>query len=168
MQLDRIRGNCRTGSLRRLFVLFLGAELPLAAQQPCLKKAWDAYKKSDYAAAIQAATECEKFRPDADRQQTDLERKREPLPPCNEPNVPDSDKNRIFAWWAVNDVSAAYWVKGDSAEHLYKQGKNHYRQTATDAYTAATRLTYGRVYDPAWKGFWCPAEKAKDALDHLN
>jgi len=136
------------------------------AEEQCLSDAWAAYNKSDYRAAAQAADRCiNEFHLKAERDQAALTQRREPDPPVGGA-VSDSDKQKIFSRGILNDVAAAYIVKGKSAEAL--DARPHpktadYLATARAAYGEAKKLTYARVWDQ--KGFfWSPAEAAGDRL----
>ena len=138
---------------------------PTAAicQQECLKQAWAAYEKKDYPAAISAADQCiDDFGPKAEKEQAALEAKRTPVPPTGDVSNA-ADKKAIFERWAVNDVSASYFVKGRSAEYLYKRGSSAHKKVAEEAYQGAIKLSYGRVFDPK-RGFWSPSEAASERM----
>jgi hypothetical protein len=143
--------------------LFAFPAFEAGAQQQCLKDAWAAYNSKDYQAAISAADRCiDDFGPKADKEEATLRAKSEPQPPTGKVDGA-ADRNAIFARWAVNDVSAAYFVKGRSAEFLYKSGSKRYKAVAEEAYKGAIGLSYGRVWDPqGW--FWSPKEAAEDRL----
>jgi hypothetical protein len=150
-------------------VLLLAALTPsLRAQQACLKKAWYEYNKKNYSEAITAADDCiDDFGPKATKEQSQLTTQNVKNPPTGAVQS-GADKQQIFERWAVNDVSTAYFVKGRSAEYLYKKQKlPKYKVTAEEAYRGAIKLSYGRCYDPqGW--FWSPAEAAQERLDALK
>jgi len=138
------------------------------AEQPCLHKAWLALNRADYSTAIEAANECiAEFGPKAFREQKSLQASGEKEPPIGSvDNV--ADKKKVFDRWAVNDVATAYFVKGRAAEHLFRSQKaDRFRRSATEAYEAAAKLTFGRCWDPqGW--FWSPSEGATDRLSALR
>jgi hypothetical protein len=138
------------------------------AEQPCLKKAWAAFNQSDHLAAMAAADECiEEFSSRAAKEQSALQSAKEKEPPTGAVDNA-TDKKKIFERWAINDVSTAYFVKGRSAEFLYRQQKKEkMRQVASDAYQAAAKLSFGRCWDPqGW--FWSPSEASSDRLAALR
>lgn len=143
--------------------LFVFLAWQAGAEQPCLKEAWAAYNSQDYPAAINAADQCiAEWGRRADKEEVALRAKPEPQPPTG-PVDGVAERNAIFARWAVNDVSAAYFIKGRSAEFLYKQGSKAQRIVAEKAYQDAASLSYGRVWDPqGW--FWAPKEAAAERL----
>lgn len=138
--------------------------IPGRAEQPCLKTAWANFTKGDYAHAIEAADECiDQFSVRAFRDQSNLQASGEKAPPTGAVDNP-ADRKKIFEHWAVNDIAAAYFVKAQAAEKVFrKQAAVKYKQMAVEAYRAAGKLTYGRCWDPqGW--FWSPAEAAADRL----
>ena len=150
-------------------VIFVGTCVGMAlAEQPCLKSAWAAFEKSDYPSAITAAGECiEDFSGKAIKDQHTLEASSEKTPLVGAVESA-ADRKKIFDRWAVNDVATAYFVRGRSAELLFRKSKNlKYKQLAQRSYEAATQLTYGRCWDPqGW--FWSPAESAADRISALG
>jgi hypothetical protein len=156
----------RTGTLLSIVAICASSAI---AEEQCLSDAWASYNKSDYKAAIQAADRCiADFHLKAERDQAALAQRREPEPPTGA--VGDSDKQKLFSRGVLNDVGAAYFVKGKSAEAL--GAKPHpknvdYGAMARAAYEGAKKLTYARVWDP--KGyFWSPAEAAGDRLADIT
>jgi hypothetical protein len=146
-------------------VLLVVFPVHAAAQQRCLVSAWDAFNKKEYPNAIKAADECiDEFGSRAAREQAELETKKEKPPQTGRvDNGPD--RKQIFERWAVNDVSTAYFIKGRSAEHLSKNKDGaKYKQVASDAFTEAKKLTYGRCFDKDQNVFWSPAEVSGDRL----
>jgi hypothetical protein len=137
------------------------------AEDECLKHAWASFNKAEYQTAIRAADECiEQFSRRADRDEAILEARREPEPPIGA--VGDADKQKIFGRGVLNDVGAAFFVKGRSAEALAKRTKQkEFGKLAKDAYASAAKLKYARVWDPqGW--FWSPSEAAADRLSSLK
>jgi len=149
-----------------MFTILSTIALPVvaSAQQQCLKNAWAAFNKLEYGGAMKAADECiEDFGARAMKEQAALESKHEKAPPTGAVDNA-SDKKQIVERWAINDVSTAYFVKGRSAEYLFKKQKiAKYKQLAEESYKSAMKLTYGRCYDPqGW--FWSPAEASSERL----
>ena len=141
----------------------------LRAEEECLKNAWRAFNRSDYKGAIKFADECiENFGKAADRMQEKLRNDKEPPPPTGP--VSDADKNKIFKRGSLNDVATAYFIKGRSAESLYRKGgsKDHtYKEMAENAYKAACRYKHALTWDPnGW--FWSPCEAATDRLSSMK
>jgi hypothetical protein len=151
-----------------ILLLSVAAAGTARAEQPCLKKAWAALNDSNFGQAIESADECiDQFSPRAFRDQATFEAAHEKQPPTG--TVDSSfDKKKVFDRWAVNDVSTAYFVRGQAAEQLLKRTRRpQNKQLALDSYLAATRLSYGRCWDPeGW--FWSPAEAAADRLLSLK
>jgi hypothetical protein len=141
----------------------------LRAEEECLKNAWRAFNRGDYKGAIKFADECiENFGKVADRMQEKLSNDKESLPPTG--SVSDADKNKIFKRGPLNDVATAYFIKGRSAENLYRKGGSKdpiYKEMAENAYKAACRYKHGRTWDPnGW--FWSPCEAGADRLSSLK
>jgi len=153
-----------------LLASFAAALFPntLAAEQPCLKKAWAAMNQSNHQQALEAAEECiDQFSARALRDETALETVQERAPATG-PVESAFDKKKIFDRGVLNDVAASYFVRGQAAERLLKKTQNkRYKQIAAESYTAAARLKYGRCWDPGGF-FWSPAEAASDRLIALK
>ncbi len=156
--LSRLAGTVVFATVAALFPLSANGE------QPCLRKAWDALNQSKYSEALEAASDCiDQFSARALRDEGALEAAQEKQPPIGA--VDNAfDRKKILERWAVNDVAAAYFVRGQAAEQLLKQRKGRrYLQVARESYAGAARLRYGRCWDPqGW--FWSPAEAASDRL----
>lgn len=75
---------------------------------------------------------------------------------------PWESKEKIFEYWALNDVGTSLYIKGEA---LKKAGKN---KEAKGAYQKlADEYFYAQCWDPkGW--FWKPAEAAQQALDELG
>lgn len=142
----------------------LFATQPARAEEECLKNAWGAYNNADYAKAIGFADQCiDEFGKAADRDEDRLTKEGEAPPPTGAVNP--FEKNKIFQRGLLNDVGTSYFVKGRSAEYLYKQGgprANFYKEVAEAAFKAC-RYRYARTWDPkGW--FWSPCDAAADRL----
>ena len=75
---------------------------------------------------------------------------------------PWESKDKIFSYWALNDVGTALYIQGE----VYKNtGKN---KEALEAYQKLVKeYFYAQCWDPnGW--FWKPAEAAQDAIDNLS
>jgi hypothetical protein len=156
-------------SISPLFILVLAVLSARAlGEQPCLQKAWNAYNHSDYTRTIDFTNECiDQFSARALRDENALETSYEKEPPTG--SVDSSfDRKKIFERWAVNDVSTAYFVRGQAAERLYKQHKkSEYMRLAKESYSAAARLKFGRCWDPqGW--FWSPPDSSAERLAVLK
>lgn len=146
-------------------VIIFAFPVYLNAEENCLKSAWIEFNKSDYRSAIKYADQCvDNFKKNADREEKRLEKIKEPLPLTGE--VSQSEKNKIFNRGLLNDVATAFYVKGRSAEHLYKSGSDEakkFKQMAISAYKMAIFYKYARTWDS--KGFfWAPCDAASDRL----
>jgi hypothetical protein len=151
-----------------LLGLALAVTLPPASdgQQPCLTKAWQDYNAQDYLNALHAAAQCiDDFGKQALREQQSLVDQRIPEPPTG--RVSDREKTVIFARGILNDVGAAQFIKGRSAEYLLKSTKDpKYNTIARTGYEGAIALPYARVFDPG-DFFWSPKQAATDRLADL-
>jgi hypothetical protein len=141
------------------------ASEPSIVEEQCLKKAWDAFNGAKYESAIKFAEQCiDNFGKAADRAQEKLESENEPLPPTGK--VSGAEKDKIFKRGLLNDVATAYFIKGRSAEYLYKTGgpkSTEYKDMAKEAYEATCRYKHARTWDvKGW--FWSPCEAASDRL----
>ncbi|MBI5150039.1 MAG: tetratricopeptide repeat protein [Candidatus Omnitrophica bacterium] len=75
---------------------------------------------------------------------------------------PWESKDKIFEYWALNDVGTSLYIQGEA---LRKAGKN---AEAKQAYQKLVdQYFYAQCWDPkGW--FWKPAEAAQQALDELG
>ena len=134
------------------------------SEEGCLKNAWSAFGKKDYRSAIGYCDTCiKKFGALARDQQAKLEKDNIPVPPAGKVED-EAQKNLIFSRGLLNDVATAYWIKGESAEHLYETSKAmKYKTMSQEAFKGAAELKYGRCWDPkGW--FWSPGDAAKKKL----
>jgi len=133
-------------------------------------EAWRAFERRDYLAAIASAEEViDLYGGVAERQQSEFEQHKEPMPPVGK--VAPWDASKIFPRGLLNDVATSYWIAGQSYEQIDNGCK------AKQAYTEASRLTYARTWDPQWwplRGwspfgwFWSPAEVAQDRISRVQ
>jgi hypothetical protein len=111
------------------------------AEEQCLAEAWKAFASEKYEDAIKHADKCiDDFAKPAEREQEKLSREKEPIPPTGAVN--DAEKEKIFKRGVLNDVAAAYFIKGRSAEYLYRKGgpeASAYKEVAKEAYKATCR-----------------------------
>ena len=144
--------------------LTLGATSQISnAQQPCLTKAWNAFNNQDYSNALNASNEClEHLGAHAQRDQKLRLDQRVPTPPVG--SVTDAEKNAIFARGVLNDVGASLYIRGRSAEYLFRRTKQaKYLEIARSSYNGAVALPYARTWDTkGW--FWSTAEASADRL----
>ncbi len=113
-------------------------------------KAWKANDAKDYASAVGYTGKCiEMFGAKAVEQQKSLE-------------APLTEKEQIFAQWALNDVGTCYFIQGQVLE---KQGKS---KEAIESYKfVAEKLPYAQTWDPkGW--FWKPAGAAAERIKALE
>lgn len=134
-------------------------------QQDCLKKAWDAFNATKYENAIKFADQCiDEFGKAAEREQKRLEDTNTSVPPPGK--VTSAEKSTIMARGPLNDVATAFYIKGRSAEYLYRKGgaaAATYKKTAEETYEATCRFKYARTWDnKGW--FWSPCEAASERL----
>ncbi len=75
---------------------------------------------------------------------------------------PWESKEKIFSFWALNDVGTSLYIKGES---LKRAGKNEEAKLAFK--NLVDNYYYAQCWDPqGW--FWKPAEAAQQALDELG
>jgi hypothetical protein len=158
-------------SLLAATVVLVLRSAPVGAEEACLKSAWGHLKASEYDAAIEAADLCiDNFALEAKRLEAGL-KETPPLAPSN------ANKNKIFKQGILNDVAAAYVVKGKAAEAMALKSKSApekaaFKQTAIEAYEAASGYKHAWVWDPGppeghgW--FWSPSQVASDRLTRLK
>lgn len=75
---------------------------------------------------------------------------------------PWESKEKIFSYWALNDVGTSYYIQGEAYK---KAGKN---KEAREAYQKLVdSYSYAQCWDPkGW--FWKPSEAAVQAIDELS
>jgi hypothetical protein len=75
---------------------------------------------------------------------------------------PWESKDKIFSFWALNDIGTGYFILGEAYRNA---GKN---QEAKDAYkTLIDEYSYSQCWDPqGW--FWKPAEAAQEKMALLE
>jgi len=140
----------------------------LNSQELCIQNAWDAYNKGKYKEAINFAEQCiEDFDIKASNIQSELDSLKI-TPQTGSVNA--IQKERIFKNSHLNDVATACFIKGRSAEYIYKQDQKNniaYKQTAIEAYTLSCKYSKGRCWDP--QGFfWSPCESSSERLQKLK
>jgi hypothetical protein len=132
------------------------------AQEECLEEAWKFFNQEKYQEAIKFADKCiDQFGKQADITQAAFVESKEPLPRTGK--VSEAEKARIFSRGILNDVATAYFIKGRSAEYLYKKGgpqSSLYRGMAEQAYKTTCQYKHGRAWNPKKREFWSPCEAA--------
>lgn len=114
-------------------------------------QAWKALNEDDFeSVSIYVGKVLELYENKAKEMQTELT------------EYPWESKDKIFSFWALNDVGTALFIKGES---MKKQGN---ADEAKDAYKKLVdEYFYAQCWDPnGW--FWKPAEAAQQALDEVN
>ena len=147
-----------------LILLTILTQSFLRAEEPCLTNAWKAYNSGNYKEAIKYSEQCiDDFGKDAIMMQHRLDSLK--ITPGNG-KVSDLEKNRIFQNGLLNDVSTACFIKGRSAEFLYKEDKIKnlsYKQLSIDSYRLACTYNKGRCWDTnGW--FWSPCDASSKRL----
>ena len=72
-----------------------------------------------------------------------------------------TEKEKIFSYWALNDVATCLFIKGEA---LRKAGK---AKEAKEAYQKISEFSYAQCWDPqGW--FWKPVEGAKQQMVELK
>jgi hypothetical protein len=133
----------------------------ISAEETCLQNAWKSYESGDYANAIRYADQCiDNFGRKAMAIQEDCIQKGIPKPKL--PITTDVERSKVFNRGLLNDVATACFVKGRSAESLYKMNKTKnksYKTMAEEAYNMACEYNFGLCWDPkGW--YWSPCDDA--------
>jgi tetratricopeptide (TPR) repeat protein len=114
-------------------------------------QAWKALDAKDYNSAIAYTNKViEMYSDQAKKMQASLT------------EYPWESKDKIFSYWALNDVGTSLFIKGEA---LRRQEK---KTEAKDAYTElVNEYFFSQCWDPkGW--FWKPAEAAQQELDDLG
>lgn len=133
-----------------------------------MKEVWDTFNKAKdtnktdfYQKAIEKAEALiREFEPGAQTKQRRLIEDKVKVP--KDGKLSKEQKDIVFSFGPLHEVSAAWWVKGRSLETLRKT------QEAIQAYERAAQYTHALVYDPSWDGFWSPAQDAKARADYIR
>lgn len=115
-------------------------------------KAWGALEAKNYEAAKAYAAKCqEMYKAKAVEMQKSLTAP-----------VPTTDKEKVFSYYALNDVGTCYFIQGKALEG---EGK---KKEAMEAYKfLAENLSYAQCWDPkGW--FWKPADGARERMKALE
>lgn len=114
-------------------------------------KAWEALGKQDLESVDAYVGKClELYEDEAVEMQKSLS------------EYPWESKEKIFSYWALNDVGTCLFIKGEA----YKNAGN--KAEAAKAFKKLVdQYSYAQCWDPqGW--FWKPAEAAQQKLDELN
>jgi len=113
-------------------------------------KAWKALESKNYAEVSGYANKCiDTFKTQAVAQQKAL-------------TSPPTEKEQVFAQWALNDVGTCYFILGKS---LDDQGKG--KEAAAAYKFLVENLAFAQCWDPkGW--FWKPADAAKERIKALE
>lgn len=115
-------------------------------------KAWEALNQKDLDGVLAYTNKVlELYGENARAMQADLK------------EYPAGDNQKIFSYWALNDVATSLYIQGEA----YRQaGKN---DKAKEAFEKLSReFTFGQAWDPSQKLFWKPAEAANDKLKMME
>ncbi len=116
------------------------------------EKAWKALEDKDYDSVMGYTQKCiDMFKGQAVTQQKALTA------------APDtSDKDKVFANWALNDVGTCYFIQGKALEE-----ENKPKDALTAYQFLADNLSYCECWDTkGW--FWSPAGAAKERVTALQ
>lgn len=114
-------------------------------------KAWEALKNDKLEDVLAYTGKClELYEAKAEEMQSSLS------------EYPWESKEKIFSYWALNDVGTCLFIKGEAFK---KVGKN---SEAKESYQKViNEYSYAQCWDPqGW--FWKPSEGAQRALDELK
>lgn len=149
------------GSLVPVFAADPAPSAPAPAATPALDfgdfssaaittKAWQANEAKDFAAADAYTSKCiDMFKAQALDQQKAL-------------TAPPTEKDEIFAQWALNDVGTCYFIRGQILE---KQGKS--KEAVASYKFLVDNLSFAQTWDPkGW--FWKPAGAASERIKALE
>jgi len=133
-----------------------------------MKEVWDTFneaketKKIDlYQEAIEKADILiREYEPGALGKQKQLIQDKVKVP--KDGKLSKEDKEVVFSFGTLHEVSAAWWVEGRSFEALGKS------QEAVHAFEQAAQYPHALVYDPSWDGFWSPSKDASARLEYMR
>ena len=114
-------------------------------------KAWEALAAQDLKAVDAYVGKClELYEDEAAEMQKSL----------NE--YPWESKEKIFSYWALNDVGTCLFIKGEAYKNAGNKG-----EAAKAFKKLVDQYSYSQCWDPqGW--FWKPAEAAQQKLDEMN
>lgn len=116
-----------------------------------VSKAWQAFAEKNLDAVQAYTNKClELYEEKAKEMQANLK------------DYPAGDDQKIFSYWAINDVSTALFIRGEAFRQVGKM---------EEAKTAFSRIvnefSYGQCYDVGKKLFWKPVDAANDKLNMM-
>ncbi|MCA9403441.1 MAG: tetratricopeptide repeat protein [Candidatus Omnitrophica bacterium] len=113
-------------------------------------KAWKSLESGDLARAVGYATKCiEMYEDDARRMQSELD------------DYPQGTEDEIHAYWALNDVATAHYIKGQAL-----QEQNKPREARREYQAIVDRYSFAQCWDPrGW--WWKPVTEARHKLDAM-
>lgn len=111
-------------------------------------KAWGALSSKDLNGVLAYTNKCIEFYGENARvMQAELK------------DFPVGDDQKIFSFWALNDVATSLYIQGEA----YRQaGKNEEAKKAFGRVVA--EFSFGQAFDPASKSFWKPVVASKEKL----
>jgi tetratricopeptide (TPR) repeat protein len=114
-------------------------------------KAWEALNNKDLAGVDAYVNKClELYADQAKQMQSSLK------------EYPWESKEKIFSYWALNDVGTCLFIRGEAYKNAGKsdEAKKAFKQLVDE-------YSYAQCWDPqGW--FWKPAEAAQQKLDELK
>jgi tetratricopeptide (TPR) repeat protein len=77
--------------------------------------------------------------------------------------LPSGDPQKVFSFWALNDVATCLFIQGEAYRVAQQNDK------AKAAFERVVKeFSFGQTYDPANKSFWRPADAAKDKIEMMS
>jgi hypothetical protein len=111
-------------------------------------KAWGALGQGDLEGVLAYTNKCLELYA---QQAQDMQNSLTDFPPVE-------DKDKVFSFWALNDVATSLFIQGEAYRKAEKveEAKTAFR-------TVSTVYKFGQTWDPqGW--FWKPSEAAKEKL----
>lgn len=141
------------GAKEKLAAIESGSDLDFGdyTSETLTVKAWDALSKEDLDSVLAYTNKTiQLYETKAKDMQASLT------------EYPWESKEKIFSYWALNDVGTSFFIQGEAYK---KAGKN---KEAKDAYEKViNEFAFAQCWDPqGW--FWKPADGAKQKLDELK
>lgn len=111
-------------------------------------KAWQSLAQKDTKGALTYTNKCiDMYGAEATKMQESLK------------DYPSGDNEKIFSYWALNDVATSLFIQGEA----YRKAKDMDKAKASYQ-RVINEFSYAQTYDQASKTFWKPAEASADAL----